>query len=285
MSEPENSFKFKNLPWGWILLGMTLWFLFPWIYSVLFSLIIKNPEYYGDKFGAVGDIYGSLNTLISSMALCAVAYSTTLQVKELRLARKTYTDQLNESKYSNFTNIFYSLLNHKNLNYKNLMEVGNEGEKIDAQEIFSSISDFFVQLNRSIWGETLGESSVVKRELTYFLHRNFNNSLYIKLDSHFIVYGDLIYLIKKSELNCEDKIFFYRLISNSMTVQEQMSLIWFSAFNVELKNELNGSGIIKIGYSQFLFQFFTKFHDKSLFSDSELLMEWEKLETQNKTPA
>ena len=82
----------------------------------------------------------------------------------------------------------------------------------------------------------MGESSVVKRELTYFLHRNFNNSLYIKLDSHFIVYGDLIYLIKKSELNCEDKIFFYRLISNSMTVQEQMSLIWFSAFNVELKN-------------------------------------------------
>ena len=128
MSEPENSFKFKNLPWGWILLGVTLWFLFPWIYSVLFSLIIKNPEYYGDRFGAVGDIYGSLNTLISSIALCAVAFSTWLQVtslketrdsnaKQLNLAKEMHDAQIKESKYSNFINIYNSLMNYKLTKY------------------------------------------------------------------------------------------------------------------------------------------------------------------------
>lgn len=282
MSEPENSFKFKNLPWGWILLGVTLWFLFPWIYSVLFSVIIKNPEYYGDRFGAVGDIYGSLNTLISSMVLCAVAYSTTLQVKELRLARKTYTDQLNESRYSNFTTNFYALLNHKNQNYKNLDEKNKFGKIVDSQEIFTQISKEFFNLNKGKWADKKFDQIDVKREFRSFVHNRVRSTLYIKLEAHFSIYADLNSLIQSSELSNIDKHFYLRLIANSMNIDEQISLVWLSSFNKELKEGLLGSGLIKVGCYLDIINFIMYFHDKSLFTNNILLSHWERNE---KTPA
>jgi hypothetical protein len=36
------------------------------------------------KLGPLGDIYGSLNTIVSSIALCAIAFTTYLQVISLK---------------------------------------------------------------------------------------------------------------------------------------------------------------------------------------------------------
>ncbi|MDC4542035.1 hypothetical protein NQ781_18430, partial [Acinetobacter baumannii] len=69
------------------------------------------------KLGPLGDIYGSLNTLISSIALSAVAFSAYLQVTSLKetriankeqfvLAEKSHQEQLNESKHAVFSNTF-----------------------------------------------------------------------------------------------------------------------------------------------------------------------------------
>ena len=63
--------------------------------------------------GSIGDIFGSLNSFISSIALCAVALSTWLQVtslketrqaneRQLKLAREAHDEQIKESKYSNY---------------------------------------------------------------------------------------------------------------------------------------------------------------------------------------
>lgn len=282
--------KFLKFEIRWWLLAVFIaifWLFFPFLFKAFMfwiDLIGVEQKVFAD-FGAIGDIYGSLNTLISSIALCAVAYSTILQVKELRLARQTYTDQLNESKFSNFTANFYTLLNHKNMNYNNLSVQKKNGVLVDAQKIFSYITDDFVKLKDygSKYSPTNKEK--VKKDFSELLSLSFNPSPYMMLNSHFAFYSDLIFLIKKSDIDDEDKQFFFRLVRNSMTNQEQLCLLWFSSFDENLRKDLNKSGLIKIGYSKNLISFFTKFHDKSLFSDSELLREWEKLEAQKKTSA
>lgn len=57
-----------------------IWTYFPFIFRFLMNWMgWLGTDLKGfSEFGAIGDIYGSLNTLISSLALCAVAYSTTL---------------------------------------------------------------------------------------------------------------------------------------------------------------------------------------------------------------
>jgi hypothetical protein len=275
MSETENTFKFKNLPWGWILLGITLWFLFPWIYSILFNLIIKNPEYYGDKFGAVGDIYGSLNTFISSMALCAVAYSTILQIKELRLSRQTYKDQLSETKFSNFSNLFYSLLNHKQTKYNNL-KISSEGGEFDSIRIFAGVSSRLLRLLSVDWKtiESVDEN-VTKVEFHRFLKSLTKKSSTIhELNSYFLIYGDLLDLIKRSELKPEDEKFFKQIVINSMTVTEQVTLFWMASFVEKYKIFLEDSGIFSQFYHENMMQFSKKFYDETYFSNSTVLAEW-----------
>ncbi|MCQ1094698.1 hypothetical protein NNO88_07210, partial [Acinetobacter baumannii] len=100
--------------------------------------------------GPIGDIYGSLNSLISSIALCAVAYSTILQIKELRLSRMTYKDQLSETKFATFSNLFYSLLNHKQTKYNNFRIV-NETDEFDSVRIFNAISKRLLRLVKNEW--------------------------------------------------------------------------------------------------------------------------------------
>jgi hypothetical protein len=106
-----------------------LWIAFPFLFKTLLSFY-SFPEKF-NEFGAFGDIYGSLNTLISSIALCAVAYSTWLQVtslkesrraneKQLSLARDSHIEQIKESKNAIFTSKFYGLLNLKNERFHQL---------------------------------------------------------------------------------------------------------------------------------------------------------------------
>lgn len=97
----------KKMIWGVGVLSIVcLWIAFPFIFKLLIEAY-KFPKDFTD-FGPFGDIYGSLNTLISSIALCAVAYSTYLQItslnetrvtnkEQLKLAEKSHQEQLNES--------------------------------------------------------------------------------------------------------------------------------------------------------------------------------------------
>lgn len=287
-NENNNSFNFKKLSWGWILLGITLWFLFPWIYSVLFDFIIRNPESYGSRFGAVGDIYGSLNAFVSSVALCAVAYSTWLQVTSLKetretnkiqldFAKKVHDDQIKETKYSNFLNIYNSLMNYKLTKYNALQIRIDEGEDKNiwyAEEIFKEISLYF-----------LGQKKIFDLSLLRNQVGDLYNGVLAKIagadkglneiNSYFLIYGSLFELINHAEISDEDKSFFRKTVSNSMSKHEQLTLLWASVDIRDLNDLVKNTGIFNQFYNANLMPFLVKFFDKSCFSHTDILKNWD----------
>ena len=225
------------------------------------------------KLGPLGDIYGSLNTLISSIALCAVAYSTYLQIKELRLSRQTYEDQLRESKYSNFTSLFYSLFNNKNLNYNNLI-VKKDGVKYGADEIFLKNGREIIRLIIYEWKGEIPDKGTVRKKYIEFNRDAFGPFLNSQLISYFSIYGDLFYLINNSDLLEKDNEFFKRLVTNSMSTYEQLCLLWAGAFNKNINENLKNSAIFKMGYRPEILKFMKKFYDKSYLSNPETIEKW-----------
>jgi len=283
MDEQKNSFSFRKLPWGWILLGITLWFLFPWIFSFLFNLIIKNPKEYGDSFGAVGDIYGSLNALISSIALCAVAYSTWLQVtslketretniKQLKLAEDSHNEQLNESRNAIFANQFYSLLNYKLEKYKSLefecndSRYTHEGEKVNGLGVLQALTSYFTIEIEKDPKKFLEKSEPDLRHHFMTITLIFFKEPISPLLSYFYIYKNLLNLIKNSKLNDQDKAIYLDILCNSMFLEEQMVLFWISPFYTDLKISIENSRLFnQIWYDDSLKEYALKFHKKHTF--------------------
>ncbi|HHG5270008.1 hypothetical protein [Acinetobacter baumannii] len=225
--------------------------------------------------GPLGDIYGSLNSLISSIALCAVAYSTILQIKELRQSRMTYKDQLSETKFANFSNLFYSLLNHKQTKYNNF-RISNSDDEFDSIRIFNAISKRLLTLVRTEWNDTeILNEDIVKREFNIFLlNLTKKTATSQELNSYFLIYGDLLNLIKRSNLSIEDEKFFKEIIRHSMTVSEQVTLFWMAAYIDRYKTFLKDSGIFNQFFHKDMMPFAKYFYDESYFSNSRILKIW-----------
>lgn len=283
MEELKNSFSLRKLPWGWILLGITLWFLFPWLFSFFFNLIIKNPKEYGESFGAVGDIYGSLNAFVSSIALCAVAYSTWLQVtslketretnkKQLDFAKEAHKAQMQESRNTLFTNKFYSLLNFKNerlsqIKLHVLLENAEGTEEVEVDGIGAIrklAAIFLVELNKN--GDQIIHYEY-KELLDHFSKlsgKNFSSHIN-PIISYFYIYGDLIRLINESEIQLNEKEFFKSILRNSMLQEEKIVFFWLSSIFSELKNSLDNSELFNQFHNEKFHKFALKFHKKSHF--------------------
>jgi hypothetical protein len=92
---------------------------FNW-WAVNFWNVPENELTDFTKLGPLGDIYGSLNTIVSSIALCAIAFTTYLQVISLKETRKITTEQMDESRNAIFATKFYALLNYKDEKLKTL---------------------------------------------------------------------------------------------------------------------------------------------------------------------
>lgn len=286
--ENNNSFNFKNLPWGWILLGITLWFLFPWIYSVLFDFIIRNPESYGSRFGAVGDIYGSLNAFVSSAALCAVAYSTWLQVtslKETREANKTqlqwsedaHKEQIKESQSAIFANKFYSLLNYKREKFNSISleckyPVFDNGHRvINALTVMQLLTtEFVTNLDHNPHYYDNYNGNDIAREFMEKSKKLFNGPI-SPIISHFYIYKNLIALIQNSSLDSSDQAYYLDVMCNSMFQEEQMVLFWITPGFNDLKRSIDNSRIFnQIWYDESLKFYGLKFHQK----DSFRIVKW-----------
>lgn len=235
--------------------------------------------------GPIGDIFGSLNSFISSIALCAVAYSTILQIKELRLSRQTYKDQLSETKFSNFSNLFYSLLNHKQAQVNNLM-ITNQGVTYDSYKIFIELTKELSNLCKNKWNNIDEiKEEMVRQELVEFASKTFGNYFHAQIHSYFLVYSDLLNLINRADISKENKDFFKRVLSNTMSGPEQISLLWVSSYRNDLSESLNDSQIFRLFYSDNLLPFAKKFHDKSHFSNTNFLENWDSIEQTKKTLA
>ncbi|WP_436898756.1 hypothetical protein [Acinetobacter gyllenbergii] len=295
MSNQNNNFKFRDLPWGWIILGVTLWFMFPWIYSVFFNFILKNPKEYGESFGAVGDIYGSLNALFTSATLAIVVYSTLLQrqanedarvamedqlrearrsseeqivqarastEQQLALAQATHDAQIKETKNTFFTSQFYALLNLKeNKFYKLRVEIKNQYYEQD--QIFVNLS---CELTR-ILQELDDELSLDYLEKKFLAHVDASRTdTSDRIFSYFLIYTSLIKLIQNSCLEDYEKQTYYEILSNSMRLSEQVVFFWVSCFIPRFKDTFKNITIFLQFYDDIYLDMAYKFQDRSYFS-------------------
>ncbi|WP_407504198.1 hypothetical protein [Acinetobacter baumannii] len=286
----------KKLIWGVGALSIVcLWIAFPFIFKLLIEAY-KFPKDFTD-FGPFGDIYGSLNTLISSIALCAVAYSTYLQItslnetrvtnkEQLRLAEKSHQEQLNESKHAVFSNTFNTLLNLKQDRYNGLKIRNKEnGMEYISEEIFVSIALRFLWLiDNYIYKENWGRTEIGQKFDGYLVVLGGKERGFAEIRSYFTIYGDLIELIRRSEIDENSKIFYRNIVSNSMSVHEQFTLLWISVNTKACSDLVHNSGIFNHFYSDDLMPFLTTFFDKSCFSHPKIISNWDKY-LNNQNPA
>ncbi|MEQ1324612.1 hypothetical protein [Acinetobacter soli] len=280
-----TNFQIK-LAWG-IGIGtiICLWIAFPLIFKLLINAYDLPKDF--NEFGAFGDIYGSLNTLISSIALCAVAFSTWLQVtslketrvanaKQVELAEKLHNEQLNETRYNNFQSLFNSLLNQKQVNLYQL-KLTKDNINYDANQIFLIISLKFTELLKNDFKNVKNlQTTTVQNELVTCCKENFTDVFFTNIQTYFTIYSDLFDLIKRSNISEDDKIFFKRLVANSMTGTEQICLLWISIYHVPIKNSLRDSQIFSLFYRDLYLPIVRHFLDQSYFKSTKFLRNWDK---------
>lgn len=256
---------------------LAFWCLYPIFFQWLIVTQFKiDPKVYGETFGAVGDTYGSLNTLVSSLALAGVAYSAYLQVTSLKetrdanreqvdLAKKTHQEQLRESQHAIFTNAFYSLLNVKENKFNNL-EVVIKQYNHKGNDIFKTISFECESLCRT-WHEeeyipTAKELDDEFRVILGSLSDEDPDIIY----SYFMIYESIYSLVNQAKFLNEIESFYYkRLISNTMRIQEQITLCYISCYIGRYHSFLDNSFIFDQFYLEEMAGLVKKYHKSSHF--------------------
>ncbi|MHA3059656.1 hypothetical protein ACX1N5_01530 [Acinetobacter sp. ANC 4636] len=290
----------KELKCNWWLIGIfvfLIWITFPYLFKLsmswmgLFGAEFKN---FAD-YGPVGDVYGSLNTLISSIALCAVAYSTWLQVtslketreattRQLNLAEKNHQEQLKESQYAIFTNMINNLLAHKNESKKSLT-IKNDGETYDHEHIFNHMYKQFLKRVESDWSQ-LNEITRFKimEDFLDSIDELSSNKLHVStlLITYFKIYESIFDLVKSSVLTEQEKDFYYHMVGKTMSLSEQACLLWVTTGFEEVAEYLEDTGIFWFNFEKEI-EFIYKFHQRSYFCNSLFLQAWDEFE-KNQTP-
>ncbi|MFN3289078.1 MAG: hypothetical protein ACK410_01300 [Acinetobacter sp.] len=228
------------------------------------------------KLGPLGDIYGSLNTLISSIALCAVAFSTLFQItslnetrfsneKQMNIAQKSHDEQLKESQHAIFSNAFYALLNVKE-NKFNSLEVIADGEILKGNDIFRKVASDFSKLSKNQWkGENIPSKKEIEFEFKIILDSEDDESVDI-ICSYFLIYGSMYNLIKNAKFLSPSENFYYKqLISNTMRIQEQITLCYISCFIERYQPFLKNSNIFGQFYDYDMSNLVKKYHNYSHF--------------------
>ncbi|MGU3312863.1 hypothetical protein [Acinetobacter sp. M5A5_2a] len=195
--------------------------------------------------------------------------------EQLTLAKLTNEAQIKESRSSIFSNLFYGLLN---LKFNKLQELSiYHSEKVwKGDIIFILLSG---ELNRLIQNEWIDIEQVDRRQVREKFENFLNKSRGHCSDtvfSYFTIYISLIGLILKSELDDKDKNFYFQVLSNSMTLHEQMILFWISPTVFNFNKDLPKTGIFNQFYDEKLVPFALKFHKKSSFRESNWVSEFEK---------
>ncbi|KHO15228.1 hypothetical protein NT90_11410 [Acinetobacter baumannii] len=267
----------KKLIWGvGILSIICLWIAFPLIFKTLIDAY-KLPEDFKD-FGPFGDIYGSLNTLISSIALCAVAYSTWLQITSLKETREStikqqnltqaiHDEQIKESRNAIFTNRFYSLLSYKEEILKSLC-VTYEGKAYQGREIFDLYFYYIDKLFSNEWkGRIYFHKNVLLSEI-YKCDKLVNdgkefNDWYV----YFLQTVNIINLIKNSNIDKGEKEFFYNILRSSMSMHEQITLFWVAPVTPQVYEFLRETSIFNLFFNKNLIPFGKQFYDETFFNN------------------
>ncbi|MEB7642654.1 hypothetical protein [Acinetobacter pittii] len=295
-----NLNKKKIMKLGWfILIGVLflIWIFFPTLFSwwALHVWHVPSTELKSiANLGPLGDIYGSLNTLISSLALCAVAYSAYLQVtslnesrrsteRQLLLAEKNHLEQLKESKNAIFTNQFYSLLNYKKVKFDSLeferkLPMNPKIKGLEALQVLTAHFNLYLS-NDPLYFDNYTENEMQDEFLG--ICEGFFKGTISPLISYFYLYKNLLELIKNSELHPKEQAFYLDVLSNSMFQEEQLFIFWISVFNQDLKYIFYNSRLLnQIAYEKFYKNYGLKFHEKMTFRTRA----WREVFNENENP-
>ncbi|KCY17624.1 hypothetical protein J596_2730 [Acinetobacter baumannii 21072] len=277
------------------LIVLTVWLFFPVIFSLFFSFILDTQYNYPDNLGGIGDIYGSLNTLFSLLTLLVVLYSNDQQIEtnkeilrasnlQLNLARRNHKDQMSESRRAIFNDMFYSLLNYKSEKFKQLSVVTKNGT-LNPTDLTSAIYKEFLRLVDTKWSNLDNVKQInLEKEFEYFVNKISNGKGCEKLYTYFYLYESIYKLINSEKLTDSDEHFYKDLVSNSMEVGEQVTLIWIAASSDYHCDFLKNSGIFTFDMTETVVGFADKFLEESLFSHPNFLETWTEYK-KNKNPA
>jgi len=202
--------------------------------------------------------------------------------QQLELAQSTHDAQLKETVYSNFINTYNSLINYKLAKY-NTIQVFIGGRVWHSEEIFKEIAFYF-----------LGQKPIFELKLT----RQEIGELYYKtlsqiagkdkglseINSYFLLYESIYELIKNSDISEEEKTFFRKTTSNTMSAHEQLTLLWASTYIVDCHELVKNTGIFTQFYINDHMPFFVTFFEKSCFSHPDILSNWDQY-LNNQNPA
>ncbi|MFV5340842.1 hypothetical protein [Acinetobacter baumannii] len=290
-----------NVSYLWLILitiGIFIFLTYPYffnLWAVYFWHVPESELTDFTKLGPLGDIYGSLNTLFTSATLAIVIYSTILQrqanedtrkamykelvqakrlsslqlkqakqasAEQLKLVKETHNAQIRESQYTFFTNQFYSLLNLKENKFHKL-KININGKNYEQEQIFIKLSNDFNEMLMDVENNEISEEYINKKFMEYSDESDGSTSDIVL--SYFLIYVNLIKLIKKSELNDKEKEFYFETLGYSMRLQEQIVFFWVSSFVMRFNFYLENTQIFNQFYSDEYLVIAKKFHTKSAF--------------------
>ncbi|OTK46953.1 hypothetical protein B9X71_08950 [Acinetobacter baumannii] len=185
--------------------------------------------------------------------------------QQLELAQKTHDAQISESKFTNFSNAFYTLLNYKQSRL-NSLKIRTEKGEFAPEYIFLQMSMKLVLLMENEWKtENINNINLkeVDEEYDKESERLFGSSIIgIELVPYYLLYDDLFKLIDNAELPPEKEKFFRGIIFNSIPLSEYYNLIWLAANIRELTIMIEEHSICEKVNSTTLSHFIARFYDK-----------------------
>ncbi|MBO3672810.1 hypothetical protein J5N52_12410 [Acinetobacter soli] len=197
--------------------------------------------------------------------------------EQLELAQATHNAQMRESKHAIFLNMFNTLLNQKNEQKRNVLVINEENNKrIEHESIFNDLEEKFEKNFSNLFSSSEIKSTY---EIETILMRCLENiggvRLFKNFRSYFYVYESLIKLIKSSDLNEKEKNLYFQVIANTMSISEQICLMWTACGDKRLYESLKDTQIFWFNYEDCID--FIKFsYDQSFFSNESFLKFWDE---------
>lgn len=265
-----------------VIIVLLLWIFFPKLYLCLAQFILDKKIEGTVKLNEIGDVYGSLNTLFSSLTLLIVVYSMILQGKankeiseaanrQILIAEKNHKEQLKASRHAIFTTMFHSLLTHKSERF-NQISMSTKDRSLDACEISNLIADEFHKLVRNKWKNLNDiEKKDLENSFEYCVAKITKGKGYYKIYNYFFIYESIFNLIKNEKLNLVDEEYFKDLVRNSMEVGEQMTILWIASFSDYYQKFLMDSGIFSFELPDDHIPFINKFLSSTLFFNRDFV--------------
>ncbi|MCK0925682.1 hypothetical protein BFR80_016540 [Acinetobacter pittii] len=192
-------------------------------------------------------------------------------IQQLDLAQSTHEAQIQETKNSFFTSQFYSLLNYKNERIKTLTLRNDLDRTIVGYEIFTILRSELIQNIAMKFKENMDDLNVdiIRTEYENIISRLNNGHRFYEIFSYFEIYTSLFNLVDSADIDNEQKNFFLKLIRQSATPSEQITLFYIAPIWERLYKSLEGKQIFISFSPTNVEKFALKFYNKDYFCTSE----------------